>query len=209
MPEHLTPAISLSHAPNDLPNNNTKDTFSLRPRSPHPYHRQHFELHDPLGRFDYGTLRPERREDTDSADLASAHSNSPQDATPSSDSGSEADDEHFLKGLPAPKSKLHKGVRGHDEALSGTATPVPSPGSLDEAAEKPSDAAKKDGARGQDPRVFAERFKRRREVVRRLTELLIVGSLGIIVGCNENVRLLWRQHGRGRWFPPPSHHHNL
>ena len=47
-----------------------------------------------------------------------------RDSVPGSDSGTEADDEHFLKGLPAPRSKLHKGLRGMNEVLSGVSTPL-------------------------------------------------------------------------------------
>ncbi|ERT02225.1 hypothetical protein HMPREF1624_00523 [Sporothrix schenckii ATCC 58251] len=47
-----------------------------------------------------------------------------KDSSPASDSGTEADDEHFLKGLPAPRSKPHKGLRGMNEVLSGISTPL-------------------------------------------------------------------------------------
>ena len=48
-----------------------------------------------------------------------------------SDSGTEADDEHFLKGLPAPRLRPHKGLRGVDGALSNTPSPRLSPALLD------------------------------------------------------------------------------
>ncbi|CAK7564689.1 MAG: dolichol kinase [Sporothrix epigloea] len=45
-------------------------------------------------------------------------------SAPGSDSGTEADDEHFLKGLPAPRSRPHKGLRGMRKASSGASTPL-------------------------------------------------------------------------------------
>ncbi|CAK7263207.1 dolichol kinase [Sporothrix epigloea] len=47
-----------------------------------------------------------------------------KDSVPGSDSGTEADDEHFLKGLPAPRSRPHKGLRGMSEEFSGASTPL-------------------------------------------------------------------------------------
>lgn len=75
-------------------------------RSPHPYHRNSRELQQPSELF----LRPR------------------PSAVPLSDSGTEADDEHFLKGLPAPRAKPHKGLRGSvNELMSGLSSGLSTP----------------------------------------------------------------------------------
>ncbi|KAH9989042.1 hypothetical protein F4779DRAFT_610695, partial [Xylariaceae sp. FL0662B] len=166
MPEHLEPA--------DAPNE--RDALRLLSRSPHPYHRQKFELLHPSDTFASVPLP-----------LPLPFLSTSRETTASSDSGTEADDEHFLKGLPAPR-RLHKGLRGRNEVLSGTSTPIPSPALLEEEGRKLSYTSKKDIPLAKELRSPAERLRRRKEVVRRLTELLIVAFLGVLVYTNPHVQ---------------------
>ncbi|KAI1283674.1 hypothetical protein F5Y07DRAFT_350387 [Xylaria sp. FL0933] len=164
MPDHLDLSASARQDVLDR-----LDCDNVRPlsRSPHPYHRRTSEL---LGA--YGRFAVERR------------------SPPATDSGTEADDEHFLKGLPAPR-RLHKGLRGWNEASSGASTPhlATTPAPLDDEDRRLSLGAKNNSARiqisaGSDKR----RRKRAREVTRRLTELLILAILGLCVRANAQVR---------------------
>ncbi|KAL1903124.1 dolichol kinase [Sporothrix stenoceras] len=121
------------------------DGLRLLSRSPHPYHHRNTDLLHPADRLhahitvvndsvdavDADTShtrhngRPAPLSSPGSAlSLVSFASSFLKDSTPGSDSGTEADDEHFLKGLPAPRSKPHKGLRGMDEVLSGMSTPL-------------------------------------------------------------------------------------
>ncbi|KAI1139060.1 hypothetical protein F5Y05DRAFT_383563 [Hypoxylon sp. FL0543] len=167
MPEHL-----------DL---SEHEALRLLSRSPHPYHHQKSELLEPLDRLAY------RSSGTDHLDAPPAQPSTSREVTPSSDSGTEADDEHFLKGLPAPR-RLRKGLRGRNEILSGTSTPIPSPALLEEEGRKLSYNLKKDAHLDKRPQSPADRVRRRKEIVRRSTELLIIGFLGLVVFSNNHVQ---------------------
>ncbi|KAI1076325.1 hypothetical protein F5B20DRAFT_333275 [Whalleya microplaca] len=164
MPEHLEPS--------DPPHE--RDALSLLSRSPHPYHRQNFELLHPSDSF---TSKP----------FPLPFPSASREPTTSSDSGTEADDEHFLKGLPAPR-RLHKGLRGRNEVLSGTSTPIPSPALLEEEGRKLSFTSKTEAPLGKELRSPADRLRRRKEAIRRLSELLIISFLGALVYTNPRVQ---------------------
>ncbi|CAJ2508056.1 Uu.00g092420.m01.CDS01 [Anthostomella pinea] len=191
MPEYLDPFAAYSDASNDprQPVLRPQDALRLLTRSPHPYHRQNFELLDSVNSY------AASREKSFDANLSpSTFPDRSREPTPSSDSGTEADDEHFLKGLPAPK-RWHKGLRGRNEVLSGTSTPLPSPARLEEEGRRLSYTLKKDTSLTQGfrrPKDNARR-RRRRELVRRATELLILGVLGFLVQKNPQVRPVWRK----------------
>ncbi|KAI1391261.1 uncharacterized protein F4822DRAFT_442321 [Hypoxylon trugodes] len=170
MPEHLNPS--------------EHDALRLLSRSPHPYHRQTSELLDPSDRLAYKSSGRSRFD-------APSDSTASREVTPSSDSGTEADDEHFLKGLPAPR-RFRKGLRGHNEALSGTSTPIPSPALLEEEARRSSYNLKKEAHMGKLSPSTAHRVRRRREIIRRFIELLIIGFLAVIVNTNNLVQPIWR-----------------
>ncbi|KAK4185004.1 hypothetical protein QBC35DRAFT_504661 [Podospora australis] len=165
MSEHLQP-----------PNNNTAavvettiddaDGLRILSRSPHPYHHQNSDLLEPSDRLiPRGEPFPPL-----------------QDSTPPSDSGTEADDEHFLKGLPAPKARLHKGLRGKNEPLSGTSTPMLSPAVMEEEGRKISS-----GSGQGDKRGAVDRVRRRKEIIRRGTEILLLGCQGGMIALNRDV----------------------
>ncbi|KAK4179512.1 hypothetical protein QBC36DRAFT_206872 [Triangularia setosa] len=173
MPEQCQPPPNQTTAENA---DDDPDALRALSRSPHPYHRQSFELLEP------------------SDCLISRNEPFPalgKDSTPPSDSGTEADDEHFLKGLPAPKARLHKGLRGKNESLSGTSTPWLSPAVLEEEGRKTSL-----GINHGEKRVAAERVRRRKEIIRRITEILLLGFQGGIVVLNPDVQPHVRIYGK-------------
>lgn len=181
-------------------------------RSPHPYSRQSFELPHPADRL---ILRPSP---TSSSRASNSNRLRKLLASPfpdfyaspaASDSGTEADDEHFLRGLPAPRPRLHKGVRGRHEppsssfsssssssAASALSTPVcPSPG-------LPGLAIALNIALNVAPPADAEPTARRiRMVLRRTTETTLLAILTAIVVTNPNVRPLLAD-----WGPGIAHH---
>ncbi|KAI1214515.1 uncharacterized protein F4807DRAFT_461 [Annulohypoxylon truncatum] len=177
-PEHLDPS--------------EHDTLRLLSRSPHPYHHQNSDLLDPSDLSDPFAYKYATRHNIDAP---SALRNTPREITPSSDSGTEADDEHFLKGLPAPK-RLRKGLRGRNEVLSGTATPIPSPALLEEEGRKPSYDLKKETHQCKRLHSPADRVRRRKEIIRRSAELLIITFLGLMLHTNTRVQHILRKWNR-------------
>lgn len=165
-------------------------------RSPHPYHHQNFELPYPADRLVYPVPSTASFESEDHHEQSSPFPAFPKDSSPTTDSGTDADDEHFLKGLPAPKARLHKGLRGHNEPLSGTSTPLPSPENLDEGGRKgvrKSKIAKHLPEKLRDP----DNYRRAKVIVRRSLECSIIASLGLMVWMNPQVRLSIRTWSRG------------
>ncbi|OAQ77268.1 phosphatidate cytidylyltransferase [Purpureocillium lilacinum] len=187
MPDNLAAESSTA------PNLDDHDSLRVLNRSPHPYHHQSAELPHSSERF---VLYQEPHAHRNGAELLSPTrfpvlSN---ESSPASESGTEADDEHFLKGLPAPKAKLHKGLRGRNEVVSGTSTPIPSPAILEEDETKALSKAlaKEDRAK----RRALDVWRRNRIWVRRATEAGIVVALGCMVSSNHLVAPLvhvWRQ----------------
>ena len=187
MPAH--PSRSASPANGLTPDHG--DHLRLLSRSPHPYHRQKRDLLSPSAR-----LSP-------TANGPAASRVFTKESSPTSDSGTEADDEHFLKGLPAPKARLHKGLRGKDEALSGSSTPLMAPEVLDER-NSGIPPAPKQNAFDKDRRGRGDRNRRRREVIRRSTETLLLASMGGIICFSPDVRLVVRLWRKGLLTTYPS-----
>ncbi|KAL2887844.1 Dolichol kinase sec59 [Ceratocystis lukuohia] len=104
----------------------------------------------------------------------------PFEASTVSDSGTEADGEYFLRGLPAPKARLHKGLRGEEEPLSGVSTPLLPP---------PAQRTWKPECMIEDSNVQSMKKKKRRSriLVRRAAELGVVVVLTGVVIANEDV----------------------
>ncbi|TQV98925.1 hypothetical protein V2A60_007378 [Cordyceps javanica] len=167
------------------------DNVQLRAlnRSPHPYHRGHSEISSDR---DHLAPPPSRTTTRLGQPLPSRPLAFSKESTPVSDSGTEADDEHFLRGLPAPRSKPHKGLRGRNEVLSGTATPV-SPCVIEEEEQEPllgKDAAPKASLSGN---ILLSPLRRYRNVVRRLTEGGILVLLGAFVTTNSHVAPIYQK----------------
>ncbi|XXH00368.1 hypothetical protein Hte_006712 [Hypoxylon texense] len=175
MPEHLDPS--------------EQGALRLLSRSPHPYHHQNSELLDPSDHFPY------KSSEINPTSTQPVRPSTTREITPSSDSGTEADDEHFLKGLPAPR-RLRKGLRGRNEVLSGTSTPIPSPALLEEEGRRPSYNLKREPHLGKGSCSPAEALRRRKELARRLTEFLIIGFLGAVVRTNVHVQPILRRWNR-------------
>ncbi|KAI8303659.1 Dolichol kinase sec59 [Colletotrichum sp. SAR11_240] len=182
MPEHLAPNALFGHDTED------KDELRTLSRSPHPYHHLNTELPHPAHRIVY---RPSNPTSTPPKDSSAESSRTPspfpsftKDSSQGSDSGTEADDEHFLKGLPAPKVRLHKGLRGRNEIISGASTPLFSPDNQED-----DDAAKRQTQRAEKLRFWEDRnYRRTKELIRRVSEFIIVGSLFAVVRANPKVQ---------------------
>lgn len=206
MSKDLRPPGATSELPSDGPDGpnvhdnehgheHDHEALRLLSRTPQPYHHQ---------TSDKFALSPSSSTSTSFAPHAryssglspTAFPNISREQTPSSCSGTEADDEHFLKGLPAPRQRLHKGLRGRNEMLSGISTPIPSPAILEEEGRGVSYTSKK-GAASQGTRAGVDGLRRRREISRRLCELAIIGSIGFIVQANSDVKPILRRWNRG------------
>ncbi|KAI9818069.1 MAG: hypothetical protein M1827_000693 [Pycnora praestabilis] len=176
-------------------------------RSPHPYYRRKFEppssaehdVHVLNGDDNSAVLSPSPPQIPSGADYDEAEHDDDgrmrRGLTKSpSDSGTEADDESFsyLKGLPAPPSKPRKGLKDtYDFTIEGTPSPLLTPSFLDgdnrrlSLGYKPGgreDTKAADEAEGQ--RIEAEKryeARRRAELIRRTTEVSLLGSIGLVV----------------------------
>jgi len=155
-------------------------------RSPHPYHRQSSDLLKASDCLLHSTSA------STALDGRALPTPPTKDSTPLSESGTEADDEHFLKGLPAPKARLHKGLRGKNELLSGSSTPFLSPDVLEEEGRKTCHR----GRLGRE-RNAAEKTRRRKELVRRGAEVLLLVCQGGLIVSNCRVEPFIRLYRRG------------
>lgn len=120
-----------------------------------------------------------------------------------SDSGTEADDEHFLKGLPAPRIKPHKGLRGENGGISSTPSPLLSPAIMDDELQWKdigryrSTALASKKLTEEEQRIIIRKFRQRRriEVIRRTTEAFLLCFVGGIIYSSEGVKeilYLWK-----------------
>lgn len=198
MPEHLSPEPLNALDPDE------QHSLRALSRSPHPYHHQTADLPHPSDRFARHDGSAHTAKQDHGGDLLSPTAYPPpiaKDSPQTSDSGSEADDEHFWKGLPAPKSKPHKGLRGLNEPLSGSSSPLPSPGAQDVEGARLRIADKVFSTDGMsEPRRVFDVIRRRRVVARRATEAGIVLALGVMVASNPNVSRLLDVWGKGMQF---------
>lgn len=204
MPEHLKPAQPPSHA-----QSLREDAVRRLSRSPHPYHRQRFEIPHAAEKFSINPpptqspLRSAQNTDDEGQESSSLLTESYRELE-NSDSGTEADDEHFLKGLPAPKLRPHKGLRGAEGTWSSTPSPLLSPAILDDDIQKTPislrRAAISAALNEDDVRKAAEKFrhKRRVEIMRRATEAAILVFVGAILGFNREVRHILKLWKKGK-----------
>lgn len=193
MPENhksLGLGVANPHLDDDITNDD-QDSLRLLSRSPHPYHRQKWELLEPSDRVITRTasaIPPHKSDDVRDHFLSAAPPGFAKDSSPSTDSGTEADDENYVKRLPAPKAILHKGLRGRPEALSGSGTPVLTPitaeGELDGFTLKNKGKSREHNHK----RRLADNAKRKKELIRRGSEVLILSALGTLVLTNPSVR---------------------
>lgn len=156
--------------------NRSNLTFS---RTPQPYHRRGESL---------SISKPHSSDN--GSEKSSGNTPPPASRSDSSESGTEADDEKgpFLKGLPAPPLRAHKGLRGTSPAQL---TPIPSPPSTPPAYVqadgyqyfKTDRKFEKSSQHTLEQNKEYETYKRRKrkEIVRRCTELSLLWSIGAIV----------------------------
>lgn len=166
-------------------------------RSPHPYHHEGFELPHAYHRFH--NAAPAQSPEAPGQRSPTSYPFFSKDSSHGSGSGTDADDEHFLKGLPAPRTKLHKGLRGRNELTSGTSTPLPSP-SIRKADDGQIGGAEYLPAAPRKHRE-ADSLRLRKTLARRATEVGIVVSLGVVVCSNHQVAPILQAWSRGMRFP--------
>ncbi|KAH4167204.1 dolichol kinase [Parastagonospora nodorum] len=165
----------------DAPTTSEIESLELFRRSPHPYLRHRDEIRTdrsvPATRHNSRNGRKRRK--------VPSQSQSP------SESGTEADDEAytFVKALPPPPLRLHKGLR------EGARSPLLTPNQIDDEGRKYSEeyfAEKKrsrrgDGATDEEARLARQKYlqRRRMELVRRTTETALLVVIGVLAvgGC--------------------------
>ncbi|KAK0516216.1 hypothetical protein JMJ35_000819 [Cladonia borealis] len=179
-------------------------------RSPHPYHRNR----DTVLQDDCTNVSAARRSgfsrilSTSQAERGAGatyfdadHRKRRRNISSPSESGTEADDEKSgsLLRLPAPPARLRKGLKGLNS--SGTASPLLTPSYLDEEPRRLGlESRKRRRESRQSPTHtdeetvrLKEKFVRRRraELIRRVSETILLGSVGFI-SCNHEIGWLMR-----------------
>ena len=179
-------------------------------RSPHPYHRNR----DTVLQDDGTNVSAARRSgfsrilSTSQAEIGAGatyfdadHRKRRKNISSPSESGTEADDEKSgsLLRLPAPPARLRKGLKGLNS--SGTASPLLTPSYLDEEPRRLGlESRKRRRESRQSPTHtdeetvrLKEKFVRRRraELIRRVSETILLGSVGFI-SCNHEIGWLIR-----------------
>lgn len=183
-----------------------EDALRALSRSPHPYHRHNPELRRARHNLSSASSRDQSPRPTSSSesypiDGLTPHSEDRYRHSTDSDSGTEADDEHFLLGLPAPRSRPRKGLRGLERSSSTSPSPALSVVDLQQSARQQeyiSDALNTLQNEGeQRAREARDRFSatRKKEVLRRVLEIVILLGLGqIVYSGNERVTAsLWKK----------------
>lgn len=189
-------------------------------RSPHPYHQRYFvgqKNEGELQELDYikVTTSPSGNKKDEASYFDSKHKRG-RSWSSSSDSGTEADDESgsggILRGLPAPPLRLRKGIK--DSRGLGTCSPLLTPSYLDEPGHRfPYNKTQKQ--LGDEQSLLSddeesvrvrERFTRRRraEFLRRMTETLLLGSVGCIA-CTKIFESVFRAWKRGNCLVQKEH----
>lgn len=193
MANNLKPPLGEAYGVRNHDEFKDEETLRLLSRSPHPYHRRNDELLDPSGPV-ANSIPTHPTGDVHDPQLPSPAFT--KDSTPELDSGSEADDELYVKRLPAPKAALHKGLRGRHELLSETSTPLLTPTTSTYDHDSILSRAKSKIQREEDRRQI-ERIRRSRELKRRGTEVLILGFLSWLVLRNPEVKPFAAEAKRG------------
>lgn len=200
----------------DAPTTSEIEALELFRRSPHPYLRHKDQIRKPSpdrALQPNGATRrrpsPKHRIISD-ADGRKRRKTSSQSQSPS-ESGTEADDEgySFVKALPPPPLRPHKGLREATNSGQGELSPLLTPTQIDDEGRKYSEEyfaeKKKRGRRGEpsltdeEARVARQKYlqRRRMELVRRTTETAELIAIGILAvsGCNCWEQLLGWHRG--------------
>ncbi|KAH6611270.1 phosphatidate cytidylyltransferase [Trichoderma cornu-damae] len=181
--------MSIHLSPETHPALDLEGQDGLRPlnRSPHPYHHQSSELPHPSDHLvSRGEAAAFPKLGIDSGQPSpSVLPTFSKESTPTSDSGTDADDEHFLKGLPPPKLRPHKGLRGRNEVISGTSTPVLSPAILQEPVPSTGRKASHSGKKPKGGIALSCIIRRRKILVQRAVEVGIIAALAGMIQANK------------------------
>ena len=177
-------------------------------RSPHPYHRRQLSPSDSITRsgkpiashrLQTTTIAPDEWR-TFQDRLADTSNQKPSMLVTSSDSGTEADDESggVLRGLPAPPIKRK------------CSSPLLLPRNTDDERQKLclEHNPKHVGSRSapclgdEEERKIRNKYTRRRraELLRRLVEIILLGSVGFIA-CRKSNKAFLQSLSRGMWSP--------
>jgi hypothetical protein len=171
-------------------------------RSPHPYHRR--KVLDGTTRIKPDLASRSREEafaDRRAKEQGLARRNSKNTATRTSpnESGTEADDEGitYTKALPAPPLRPRKGLKmALATGIDGQVTPLLTPTAIDEDAERldfPTTKRRKSGQErvttDEELREARAKFvkRRRAELTRRVSEVLLLVVIGILILGNRAV----------------------
>lgn len=181
-------------------------------RSPHPYHQRCSggqQNEGGLSEPDYFKVTASSLEKKrDEASFFDTKHKRGRSWSSTSDSGTEADDESgsggMLRGLPAPPLRLRKGIK--DSRHPGTCSPLLTPSYLDESDHRfpynqsPKRLGDQQILLPDDEEIvrIREKFTRRRraELLRRISETLVLGSVGCIA-CTRLSESFFRVWERG------------
>lgn len=200
MPQAQAALLKANADENDPPNRVPRLS-----RSPHPYSKRQSDVLQDYGNAPVSptvvdsSLNVEKNVHTY---FDADHRKRRKGSTSASDSGTEADDERgrssFL-GLPAPPIRPRKGLKGSNG--SGTASPLLTPSYLD-AESRRLDSRTQNKRRGslqsqscsdEETIKLRQKFyqKRRAELIRRVSETVLMGAIGFIA-CSSDVGWLLR-----------------
>lgn len=211
MPETHQPQYSRDASPVGSIKHSLSERDALRffTRSPHPYHRHQVAKASNKGASSGGagigsspTTTPTPHLSDAEGPVVASQENGKScrngSETPS-ESGTEADDEGygFIKALPAPPVKPRKGLRDtRGYIVDGTPSPLLTPSQLDDQERRLSQdflrAIKKSETISlSDNEARAARAKyvkrRRAEVIRRLSEVALLGAIGGLILCDQTI----------------------
>ncbi|OMP84132.1 putative methyltransferase [Diplodia seriata] len=206
----LSPAASATASARD--DSTVTDALRLLNRSPHPYHRRRQQLREPQqsspawsnsssatsSDYENGNVNGDGNGKANGRQRAAPTSYPSQAASRSmSESGTEADDEGygFVKALPAPPIRPHKGLRDVKEVDAANDSGLLTPSVLEEEGRRLSVAtgyySQRTGKTGMEEETIEdekvkrerERFakKRRAEMLRRGCEVALLAAIGTVV----------------------------
>jgi hypothetical protein len=207
----------------DAPTSSDIEALELFRRSPHPYLRHKDEIRKPSpDRLTPSSRVPRNRPNPPDRAISNADGRKRRKASSRSqspsESGTEADDEgySFVKALPPPPLRPHKGLREPGASEQGALSPLLTPTQIDDEGRKFSDEyfnGKKRASRKGEPSFTDEEARsarqkylkrRRNELVRRTTETVLLAAIGILAvsGCNcWQELLIWH---RGETHTPSA-----
>lgn len=180
------------------------DALRFFSRSPHPYHRRHTIVKSKDGEHESSpsstpveASRPSSRGDDDKQEGGLETSKSEWTgrkrlSRATSDSGSEADDEAYVRALPAPPIRPRKGLRDtRGSGADGVSSPLLTPSQVDEDEMRlrrhyfkaGSKVSREPSPSDEEAITARKKFvkRRRAELLRRTTEVALLGAIATAV----------------------------